>query len=257
MKNMIMLAAAALILAWVGPASAQDEQEAQLMVSPVETFTCNYNEGKGPADLKKAIDGWNKWMDSQDHAAYGAITITPYYFGEGTFDVGWLGFWTDGAAMGAGTDNYLATGGDAAAGFADAVSCDSHSGFASTMIKSPGDGPAPDKLVMYFSDCNVKDGADFGAVMDGLRAWGDYMTEQEYNNGLWIMFPAFGSGDMEFDFKQVTAFESHAAAGTAWDKYGNGGGWQKRQELLGDKLSCNVSRVYNGTFQRKMPPPEE
>ena len=36
-----------------------------------------------------------------------------------------------------------------------------------------------------------------------------------------------------------------------------GGGWQKRWELLGDKLSCDVSRVYNGTFQRKLPPPEE
>ena len=257
MKNKMMLLTVGTLLAWAGPTMAADEEEDSLMVSPVETWTCNYHDGKGAADLQKAIDVWNAWMDKEGNTNYGAITVTPWYYGEDTFDIGWIGFWTDGAAMGAGTDSYLTTGGDAAAGFAEAIGCESHSGFASTMIKSPGEGPPPDKLVLYFSDCNIKDGAEFGAVMDGLRAWSDYLTEQEYNNGLWIMFPAFGSGDMDFDFKQVTSYDSHTAAGAGWDKYGNGGGWQKRNELLGDKLDCDTTRVYNGTFRRKLPPPEE
>ena len=196
-------------------------------------------------------------MDDQGNGTYGALTLTPWYHGAETFDVGWLGYWNNGASMGAGTDKYLAEGGELAAGFAAAVTCDTHSNFASMMIKSPGDGEPPPGLVVYFSDCKMADGAEWGAVREGLGAWADYMTEQAYNNGMWILFPAFGDGDADFDFKSVTTYENHAAAGAAYDKYGNGGGWQKRSELHGDLLSCDVSRVYNGKFQRTPAPPAE
>ena len=257
MKKKISMLTAACLLAVAGPLVAQDEEQDSMDIYPVETWTCNYNEGKGPADLDAAAANWNKWMDAEGVETYGALTVTPWYFGAETFDVGWIGWWPDGATMGAGTDMYLSEGGDAAAGFSAAVTCDSHANFATTMIKSPGDGPAPDSVVLYFSDCNIRDGAEWNAVLGGLRAWGDYMTEQEYGNGVWIMFPAFGSGDMKFDFKSVTSYANHAAAGTAYDKYANGGGWQKRMELLGDKLDCDVSRVYNATFRRNMPEGED
>ncbi len=252
MKKKITIVTAALLLAWTGPAMAEDEADDAMTIYPVETWTCNYNEGKGPADLDKATANWNKWMDESGGEAYGAMTVTPWYYGGDTFDVGWIGFWPDGATMGAGTDHYLTNGSKAAAGFAEAVTCDSHSNFATTMIKSPGDRETPDNLVLYFSDCNLRDGTEWSEVLAGLRAWGDYMTEQEYGNGLWLMFPAFGSADMKFDFKQVTSYDTHAQAGAAYDKYANGGGWEKRFELLGDKLKCDVSRVYNAAFRRKM-----
>jgi len=253
-KKTIAAVAAALLLLSVGmTALAQDGDT----ISPVETFTCNYNDGKGPADLEKATAAWNKWMDDEGDDTYGALTLSPWYHGADTFDVGWLGYWNDGASMGAGTDKYLTEGGQLAEGFADAVTCDTHSNFASMMIKSPGDDEPPPGLVVYFSDCNIEDGADWGSVRQGLGAWADYMTEQEYNNGLWVLFQAFGSGEEDFDFKSVTTYENHAAAGAAYDKYGNGGGWQKRRELLGNLLDCNVSRVYNGTFQRTPAPPAE
>lgn len=257
MNNNTAIVTAALVLAWTGPVVAQDDEQDSLDIYPVETWTCHYNDGKGPADLDKAVANWNKWMDEADGEAYGALTVTPWYYGEDTFDVGWIGFWPDGATMGAGTDNYLTNGSDAAAGFAEVVTCDSHSNFATTMIKSPGEREAPDNLVLYFSDCDMRDGAEWEDVLSGMRAWGDYLTEHEYGNGVWLMFPAFGSGDMEFDFKQVVSYDSHAAAGQAYDKYANGGGWEKRFELLGDKLDCDVSRVYNATFRRRMPTSDE
>ena len=60
-KNLIAAVAATLVFV-SGAAVAQDEQEMPSF-SPVETFTCNYNEGMGPADLDDAVDKWNKWMD--------------------------------------------------------------------------------------------------------------------------------------------------------------------------------------------------
>lgn len=256
-KNLVSLLAALPLVMFGWAASAQEEEAEDLEVSPVETWTCNYRDGKGPADLDAAIANWNAWMDSEGIETYGAMTVTPWYHGEDSFDVGWLGFWTDGAAMGAGTDTYLGKGGEYAAGFADVVSCDTHSNFASGMIKSPGEGEPPDKLVLYFSDCKIREGANWDAVFAGLGAWADYTAEQDYGNGLWVLFPAFGGGDADYDFKFVASYDNHSVAGKAYDKYGNGGGWQKRQELLGDKLDCDVSRVYNATFRRKLPPPAD
>lgn len=45
-------------------------------------------------------------MDDQGVGDYGAVVMTPYYYGDDTFELGWLGFWTSQEAMGAGLDNY-------------------------------------------------------------------------------------------------------------------------------------------------------
>lgn len=240
-----------LSLAWSG-AFAEDGDEDGMRVGPVETFTCNYNEGKGPEDLDNAIEKWTKFMDEKGVNTYGAMTITPHYHGPETFDIGWLGYWTDGNAMGQGLDMWLAEGGEAAAAMFDVISCATHSGFAVAGVKAPASERAPDTSVMYFTDCDVSDDSDFDAVMGGLKQWADYTTEQEYGNGVWLMFPAFGDAGMDMDFKMVTAYDSHAAAGSAWEKYGNGGGWTKRNEIMGDMLSCDTTRVYNARTVRRI-----
>jgi hypothetical protein len=251
-KNAIVGASAlVLTFAWSG-AFAQDDDEGGMRVGPVETYTCKYNDGKGPEDLEKAIASFNRFMDDKDVNTYGAMTLTPHYHGPDAFDVGWLGYWTDGNAMGQGQDMWLAEGGETAAAMFDVLTCDTHSGFAVTGVKEPPSETQPDTSVMYFSDCNVSDDSDFETMMAGLKKWADYMTEQEYNNGVWLMFPAFGDAGMDMDFKMVTSYESHAAAGSAWEKYGNGGGWMKRNEIMGDTLSCDTSRVYNATARRRI-----
>ena len=69
-------------------ANAQEEEDAPPYVTPVDTFTCHYNEGKGAGDLDKAIANWNAWMDTQGADDYAAFTLTPYYYGADTFDIG-------------------------------------------------------------------------------------------------------------------------------------------------------------------------
>ena len=98
----------------LGTAVAQDEEQGRQFF-PVETFTCDYLDGKGPGDFDRAIDKWNKWMDKNETSDYFAVTVVPYYFGENSFDVGWLGSWPSGEAMGRGTDQWVTKGGDIAA----------------------------------------------------------------------------------------------------------------------------------------------
>ena len=235
-------------------ASAQEEQSDDMHILPVETYACDYKDGKGRKDLDKAIATWNAWMDSKAVDSYGAMVLEPYYFGPETFDVAWLGFWTSGDAMGAATDLYLKEGGATAEAFAAVVSCDSHSNFASAGIKAPPAGDPPDSMVLQFSDCNIREGTEWGALMKGYADWAAYQEAEQYGNGLWMLFPAFGGGDAEYDFKEVTSYGDHTAAGKAYEKYANGGGWEKHQETVAHMLRCDDSRVYNVTFVRKLPP---
>ncbi len=234
----------------LGTAVAQDEEQGRQFF-PVETRTCDYLDGKGPGDLDKAIDNWNNWMDKNETSDYFAVTVVPYYFGENSFDVGWLGSWPSGEAMGRGTDQWVTKGGDIAAEFFAVLSCDSHSNFATTELKSPGGEAPPDTIVLTFSDCNVTEGESFDDVMAGLDAWSAYQTERGYSNGMWMMFPAFGGGGAEFDFKIVEGYDNHTEVGKMYDMYGTGGDFAKHGELLGSLVECDESRVYNGTVRRR------
>jgi hypothetical protein len=67
MKKILTTAvsAAMFLLVGFGTAIAQDEESDEPEATPVETWTCDYNDGKGPADLDEVIAEWNDWMD--DH----------------------------------------------------------------------------------------------------------------------------------------------------------------------------------------------
>jgi hypothetical protein len=117
MRRTLAVSAASVLVFGMIPAFADNhEQEARRFI-PVETFTCNYRAGQGPADLDNVIDNWNKWMDDNGAEDYFAVTLTPHYFGENTFDVGWLGSWPSGGAMGRGTDLWMAKGSEIGAQF--------------------------------------------------------------------------------------------------------------------------------------------
>jgi len=258
MRKKILVAAAAIPIALSGWTTvlAQEEEEAPPYVTPVDTFACDYNEGKGPGDLKQAIAGWNAWMDEQGATDYGAFTLTPYYFGEDTFDVAWLGFWTSQEAMGAGIDNYLANGGEAAQGFNEVLTCTSHDHWASINIKPPKEGPVPDNLVLMFSDCSLENEDGYDALFASLGEVTAYQTENKYGNATWFMWPVFGGGgELEFDFKAVTAYDNYTAFGKAYQHNANGGGRQAMREIMGGQLDCDAARVYNAKTVRKVEAP--
>lgn len=242
---------------WV-TANAQEEEEAPPYVTPVDTFACDYNEGKGPADLDTAIAGWNAWMDEQGATDYGGFTLTPYYYGEDTFDVAWLGFWTSQEAMGAGIDGYLANGGEAAQGFNDVLTCKSHEHWASVNVKPPKEGPAPDNFVLMFSDCSLKNEDGYDALFDSLDLATAYQNENNYGNARWLMWPVFGGGgELGYDFKAVTSFADYTTFGKAYQHNANGGGRQALREIMGDQVDCDASRVYNAKVTRRIEAPAD
>lgn len=257
MKKIITLLIAAFVPMYLGSgiALADSHQEAEQgpRFVPVETWACNYLDGKNLGDLMAFAEKFNAWLDDEEYTDYFAAVVTPSYFGEKKMDVGWLGAWADGNAMGAGTDMWLADGGALAAEFIGIVDCGAHTQFASMMIKTPPDDESDDKnFVLDFTNCSVKDGVEFDSVLEAMGTWAKYQEEHGFRNGTWIMFPIFGESNTDYDFKVVNSHESHTTFGAGFELMGNGGHWRKSSELFDSLLDCDIARVYDATQIREM-----
>jgi len=246
-----LMAIPLVLMGWTN-ASAQEDEDKSPYVLPVDTFTCSYNDGKGPGDLKKAIASWNEWMDEQGATDYGAFVLTPYYYGADTFELGWLGYWTSQEAMGEGIDAYLSEGKESAKGFAEVLTCETHEHWAVVNVKPPKDGPGPDKSVFMFANCSLEDDTSYESLFESLDEAVAYQEEHGYTHGSWFMWPVFGGGgESEFDFKAVSVWDNYTEFGKAYQHNANGGGRQAQNEIMGDKMDCDASRVYNAMTVRR------
>jgi len=231
----------------------EDENSDDLDATPVETWTCNYNEGKGPADLKAVNDEWNDWMDDEGQTNYFAAILTPTYFGEWAFDVGWLGAWTDGNAMGSGSDLWATKGGEVAGKYNDVLDCTSHTGYVSLNLRQPpeNDDKSDKSFVLHFSNCSFKEGATFESLMAAQGEWNAYADENGIVGGAWMMFPIWGESDNDYDFKYVNSEGDYTTMGANWQKFSDGH-WRKSNELFDDLIDCDIGRVYGATAIRSI-----
>ena len=250
-RILITLAAGSLVFAaGCDNGAAQDEEAAPNPVVPVELYACNYNDGMGPADFDGAVANWNAWADEAELNDYTAWTLTKFYFGpDQEFDFVWLGVAPDAKALGRGQDYQAANGADVDAGFAKAVNCNGHSNFAAVQFKAPPDNDdPPSNIVLAFTDCNIAEGKDFGDdVAPAITAWTEFRTGHGSEAGHWVLFPAYGGGGEEFDFKWVTSYANHEAMGADWDQFDPA----LNSELFDGVLNCDSSRVYNATNRRR------
>ena len=251
MKKILLIIASVFLS--VGSVWADSHEAEKPSFSPVETFTCNYNDGKGPADLDKVIKSWNDLMDKEGQGDYFAALLTPVYFGEPLFDVGWLGVWRNGNVMGSGTDWWLSNGGKVAAGFNDVLTCESHTNFASQNVREakPDDDESDKNFVLSFSNCSVKEGKNYGEFMAAQKEWNAYADEHGIAEANWVWWPVYGESNNDYDFKFLASMDDHTAAGANWQLYSEGH-FQKSSELFDDIVDCDISRVYGGRTIREM-----
>ena len=248
-KFLVTLATSSLLIATVfGTAVAQDD-DADVSAVPVELYLCSYADGRGPDDFAVAAAAWNTWADGRGMSNYSAWTLTKFYAGaDQDFDYIWLGVAPTAKEMGAIQDDWISNGGDVGAEFEKVGPCDAHANFASVNFKQPPQNDDPsDTLVLSFSDCSVADGKSFGDVATAITAWTADLTEQGSDSGHWVLFPVYGGGGEDFDFKWVVGHDSHTAQGVDWDNYNA----ELATELFTDLLECDSARVYNGTNVRR------
>ena len=73
---------------------------------------------------------------------------------------------------------------------------------------------------------------------------------------MWVLWPAYGGGDAEFDFKFVDSFPSYASLGADYDQYGKEG-YKKADELFNGLLDCDDARSYVARERRDGIPDED
>jgi hypothetical protein len=250
MRKLFLTIMTASLVTFIGTGStlAQDDG---MVVIPVELYACSFNDGKDSSDLDGVIDKWNAHMDKNGTDSYAAWTLTPDFYGPTQeFDVIWMGAAKNATAMGEGHDAWLTDNDGIAADFAEVISCNGHSNFASINHKALPDGGATDTAVLTFSDCSYEDGASFDAVGAAMAKWSQHQTDAGSTAGIFHWYPVYGGGGEEFTFKWIEGYANHAELGADFDRYGNGRGFVTRGRLLGHLLDCDSARVYNARVRR-------
>lgn len=257
MKNLVLpigIVATIAMLSFSSGALAQEDSDQGSPIFPVEIYTCSFHDGKGSADLDQWVGKWNAWID-ENPEPYSAWTLTPFYFGaDQDFDFIWLGTSPDAAALGRAYDKYLANPA-LNAGFAEFAHCNTHSNFATMRIKEPPDDDAQ-SFILNFSDCTIAEGKSFDDVEPALAAWSEYRSGHGSQAGMWVLWPAYGGGDADFDFKFVDSYRNYASLGADYDQYGKAG-YKKADELFGGLLDCNDARSYIAAERRDGIPDDE
>jgi hypothetical protein len=249
-----MLVTASLIFA-VGCSNGEAQEDESNGAVPVEIYACTYNEGQGPADLDAATAKWNTWADSRGLSDYSAWTLTKFFASDNQdFDFAWLGASPTGEALGAAQDDWLTNGGEINAEFEKVADCGGHSGFASIQFKEAAEREDMSTSVVTFSDCVIGEDKSFtDDVAPALTAWSEFRTAQGSKAGYFVLFPVYGGGGEEFDFKLVTVHANHAERGVDFDNYDPA----KARELFPQGMvECDSARVYNSTNRRRGTQPE-
>ncbi len=232
------------VLAAVSLSSVVQAQDAPKLM-PVEMWTCDFQDGKNMADLDKVNQKFKKWSEKHE-PTYSAWVITPQFRAmEDGFDVGWIGSWADGNAMGKGVDTWMASDDRGISDDFDAVlDCENSHVLMSSMTLHAADGPPNDGLVM-FSSCTLEEDGTHEAAIEAHKKAGKAMRDKGVVAQSWLFYPTLGSGKLDFDYYQVTTFKDYSALGNTFEVFNNQGGWMDRQKAMKGIVSCDIPRVYD------------
>lgn len=242
----VVVSVLAVSVGWGQSASAQQATD---RAAPVEFFACNYQDGKGLSDLMKVGKKFSQWADKND-MNYSAWILTPQFTAADVgFEVGWLGGWSDGNAFGKGQDAWMAGGSDLAGDFDAVIDCMSHEMASSAAVNAP-DGPGGNGVVM-FSECTLQPGKTHRQALDGHRKVGAMMKGMGSKASSWAFYPGMGSGDIDFHYWSVIAFNNYTEMGAATELYINGGGWEKAMGILAPLTRCKSPSVFDAHVVRR------
>ena len=229
------------------PAAANAQQQAPPTPQPtpvVEVFGCTFNGTNDMADLQAATARWNTWADRNSITNYTAFLMTPYLHSEElTYDVLWLGAWTNGTTMGEEEARWIANGGEVEEGFAAVIDCSIHAQYAEFVIGAP-ETPTPEAPIAAFSDCKVHEGRTVEEALTALTQGREYLVANGGHEVNAVLVPIAGeSPDANYDFKTVEGYATIQSYGRALDVVTRGG-YQRADELFGRLLDCDSPRVY-------------
>lgn len=217
----------------------------------IDSYLCNFNDGKGMADLNAVVAKWNKWMDKSKGVAYSAWVMVPVLTSVNMpIDVAWLGVWANGNDMGKGMQAWADENGGLADEFDKVMTCSEHSSAASVNIRPPAEGWPGKSGLALFSNCTVAEGKTVQDAMAANRAWSANLDSIGSKAGVWAFFPGAGQNNPTWNYKLVYSYPDYLAYGADWEAYTNGQSWAKAQQIFGGTVSCDSQRLYQSVTVR-------
>jgi hypothetical protein len=237
------LAVAAVAVAGL-PAHAQRAAAPAAQIAPLELRACRFAEGKSAAAFDGLAQTLNRWMADNRAADYQAYVLTPIaYSDEADFDFEWLGWWPDGATMGASMGQFFARGADLAAAFDAVMHCSDDRNYSTVTMRAP---PAAGRFgPLELANCTLRLGATQSDVFPAVNEWLAFTASYGSTAAHWLLFPAYGErADARYNFKWAVGYESYEAFGREYDQATNGNGLDKYNELFQNLLRCDSPRLY-------------
>ena len=250
MRRLSIVGAAAAVT--LVPLTQSDAQEAPTW-SPVEIFGCNFVNGSDMDDFDRVTAEWNQWADENDQNDYAAFILTPHFTAASfEYEVGWLGVWRNGEALG-GEQLWLTEGAEINASFGEVVDCPLHQAMAIAEVNAVGEVAEGDIVPAEFANCTINDGWTGPEAHAAIIEYADYMAGEGSRAGNWVLRVGPGEEpDATYSFKWLTAYPSWDDVGHDFEVFLNGGGDQVQNDLTGRIFSCDVPRLYNTRMVRDM-----
>lgn len=234
----------ALLVASVSWSQSALSEDDATTANSIEFFACNFMKGKSLKDVEKVAGSFAKWSQENDRT-YAAWLLTPqFHSGESSFDVGWLGAWTDGNAFGKGQDAWLNSDGKIAGDFSKVMDCSSRHEMAMSVPINAPDAP-PGNGVLMVSQCSVNEGKTMADSYQAHMKMGAAAKARGSKAFSYLFYPLLGVGAAEFDYYLAIGSANYTELGAMIENYSNGGGYMKVQEILGPVENCTSPDVYD------------
>jgi len=201
----------------------------------VETFACDFNEGKDMDDLLKVTKKWDKWLNKNGSVAYTGLVLSPYYYDSLEADVYWVGFSFSLEDQAVAQTEFLAT--DLSQDFLDVYTCKSHAQLAWVRVRDEVD--SSENGIVDFSACAMLPDATREALSAADEKMNEFLTEIDSTARIYRWYPMQGGDTIDPDFVQASWASSLQEKGANADKFIRAGGPVLRESLYGDLLSCS------------------
>lgn len=238
--NKLVKFSAVVTLAFAGSSVLADghDKDQPYPTFGIETYACNYNEGKDLGDLLKVSEKWSQWATETLDTPYSAWLFTPMFFDKAPeFDVYWLGSSDSMVTLGAVQDQWIKTGAKYQKEFNKVMTCDRHTMFEGQTLRFNLDSLASGNA--QFFGCNFKEGATPEKFVAGTKAFRAFVDTLELKEGIWRWWPSAGHlNQPPFDFLEVVGSASLEERFANKGKYDDSNGNAVWFENNADNMQC-------------------
>ena len=217
--------------------------------SPMESYACEFREGKDLNDLMNVAEKWEKWATKAYPAPYSAYVMTPVVATyEEVPEVVWLEFSDSLSGLGANIDEWVQYDGGLVGEFDDVIKCDAHMLGGSFTLRARENTQDPG--FVQLSACSSKDGVSDAQIAKADLEAAAWLDEHEIPGSNYRWDVGTGSSNQsKVDFYSIWITDSLKQRGEAIEKMMNIEGAQADLEAIYgmDSLAeCDMARIYRG-----------